>query len=235
METTPAYEQGLTFEKVWAAIQATGEQLKETDRQLKEQAREMDRWMAEQAKEADRQLKEQAREADRRMAERAKENDRRIAEMDQVLKETSRRMGEFSNRFGEVVEYMMVPHLVERFQELNFTFTRTHRNTKIEDRKHDIFLETDAYLENGDAVMVVEIKNKPSIQDIDEHVKRMEKLRAHADIRNDQRKYFGAIAGVIVGGGVRNYTFKNGFYLIEPSGETLVISVPQGKYAPRAW
>jgi hypothetical protein len=41
MGITQAIGEGLTFEKVWAAIQATNEQLKETDRMVKETAQQM--------------------------------------------------------------------------------------------------------------------------------------------------------------------------------------------------
>ncbi|GHV62774.1 hypothetical protein AGMMS49587_10630 [Spirochaetia bacterium] len=62
---------------------------------------------------------------------------------------------------------------------------------------------------------------KPKISDIDEHIERMEKLRKVADLRNDKRKYLGAIAGVIFGDSEETYALKNGFYVIEPSGDTL--------------
>jgi hypothetical protein len=62
------------------------------------------------------------------------------------------------------------------------------------DRKHDIVLEVDAFLENGEKVMIVEIKSKPSTRDIDEHLERMDKLRTYADLHEDRRKYLGAVA-----------------------------------------
>jgi hypothetical protein len=60
METAQAAAEKLDFDKVWAAIQATNEQLKETDRIVKENAIQM--------------------------------------------KETDKRVGEITNRFGEMVE-----------------------------------------------------------------------------------------------------------------------------------
>jgi hypothetical protein len=176
-------ETGLTFEKVWAAIQATNEQMKETGRQMKE---------------------------------------------------TDRRLGELTNRFGDMVEYMVLPNLVAKFEELDFTFTKANR-TEIKDREHNIFTEVDALLENGDKVMVVEIKAKPTIDDINDHIKRMEKLRAYADLHDDKRVYLGAVAGVVFSESEKTYAFKKGFYVIEPSGDTFNIIPPEGKYYPHEW
>jgi predicted transposase YbfD/YdcC len=93
-----------------------------------------------------------------------------------------------------MVEHMVVPNLVSKFQELGFTFTKASPNVKIVDREHDIITEIDALLENGDKVMIVEIKTKPNIEDLQDHLERMRKLRVYADLRQDTRKYLGALA-----------------------------------------
>ena len=82
---------------------------------------------------------------------------------------------------------------------------------------------------------IVEIKNKPVVDDIDDHVKRMEKLRAYADLHNDRRKYLGAIAGVVFNDSEKTYALKKGFYVIEPSGDTFTITEPAGNYYPHEW
>jgi len=33
----------------------------------------------------------------------------------------------------------------------------------------------------------------------------------------------------------KNFALKNGFYVVEPSGKTFSITVPEGKYSPREW
>ncbi|MDR1574723.1 MAG: hypothetical protein LBS37_01850, partial [Treponema sp.] len=84
-------------------------------------------------------------------------------------------------------------------------------------------------------VIIVEIKNKPSVGDIDDHVERMKKLRQDADLHHDKRKYRGAIAGVVFGENEKTYALKQGFYVIEPSGETFTIIEPKGDYYPKEW
>jgi hypothetical protein len=193
------------FDEIWAAI-------RETDRIVKENAIQM-------------------KETDKRM----KETDRQMKETYRQMKETDKRVGEITNRFGEMVEYMVVPNLVAKFRELHFEFEKTHRDTVIASREHNIYTEVDAFLENGDKVMIVEIKNKPGVDDINDHIKRMEKLRAYADLHNDRRAYLGAIAGVVFNDSEKTYALKSGFYVIEPSGDTFTITEPAGKYHPHEW
>jgi hypothetical protein len=155
-------------------------------------------------------------------------------ETDRQMKETDKRVGELTNRFGEMVEYMVIPNLVAKFEELDFTFTRANR-TEIKDRDNNIFTEIDAFLENGDKVMAVEIKTRPVIEDINDHLERMEKLRKYADLHHDKRVYLGAIAGVVFSESEKIYALKKGFYVIEPSGDTFNIIEPKGNYHPREW
>jgi hypothetical protein len=82
-------------------------------------------------------------------------------ETDRQMKETDKRVGEITNRFGDMVEHMVVPNMVVKFQELGFTFTKAYPNAQIVDREHGIITEVDAFLKNGDKVMIVEIKTKP--------------------------------------------------------------------------
>ncbi|MDR1419862.1 MAG: hypothetical protein LBI86_05770 [Treponema sp.] len=192
-------------DEIWAILRENAQLIKDTDRQMKETDLQM--------KETDRQMKETGLQ----------------------MKETDRRLGQLTNRFGEMVEYMIVPNLVSKFHELGFEFEKTHRDTEIRDREHAIFTEVDVFLENGDKVMIVEIKTKPNVDDINDHIERMEKLRTYADLHNDKRNYLGAMAGVVFGDSEKTYALKKGFYVIEPSGDTFNITPPTGTYHPREW
>jgi hypothetical protein len=152
------------------------------------------------------------------------------------MKETDKRVGEITGRLGDIVEHMVVPNLVEKFRKLKFTFTKVARDTKITDKKNRVIAEIDAFLEDGDKVVAVEIKTKPKTSDVDDHVERMEKLRVYADERNDKRKYLGAIAGAVFDESVKTYALRNGFYVLEPSMETFIITELGDKgYATKAW
>jgi hypothetical protein len=154
-------------------------------------------------------------------------------ETDKQIKETNRHMGKLANRFGDVIEYMFVPNLTEQFKVFGYTFTKTQRDIVIADYVNDIHTEIDALLENGDYAVVVEIKTKLTLAHIDEHIERIEKVRKNADLHGDKRKFLGAIGAAVVSPAERNYTLKQGFFLIEQSGENITITKPVSM--PREW
>jgi len=114
-----------------------------------------------------------------------------------------------------------------------FAFHRANRDVCVRDKKNNIFLEIDVLLENGDTAMLVEIKTKLTVERINDHINRLEKMRQYADLRGDKRTFLGAVAGVVVTDKERNYALDQGFYLIEPSGESFNITPPNGK--PKEW
>jgi hypothetical protein len=40
---------------------------------------------------------------------------------------------------------------------------------------------------------------------------------------------------MVMKGNVRDFALKNGFYVVEPSGDTFNIIKPEGEYHPREW
>jgi hypothetical protein len=167
------------------------------------------------------------------LTESQKETDRIVKENALQMKETDRRLGKLGNRFGEIVEHMVAPNLREKFSELGLVFPQANLNTDVRDYVNKIFLEIDVLLENGDKAMLVEIKSTLTAEDVKDHIKRLEKMRAYADLHGDKRAFLGAVAGVVMTPAVKEYASGQGFYAIEPSGETFSITPPQGK--PKEW
>ena len=225
--TLPDYPRGLTFEDVWAALMEDRERQKK-DRELQKKDRELQ-------KEEWEQQKERFREWDRQFEKYAREWREEQKQLTRQMKETDKKIGDLGDRFGEMIEHMVMPALVKKFRELGFVFTKAYPEAEYKDVANNIITEVDITLENGDKVMIVEVKSKPNTKDIKEHVKRMEKVRTHARMRNDNRIYLGAFAGMVMKDDVKTFVLKNGFYLIEPSGEEFNITVPEGEYSPREW
>ncbi|MDR1621025.1 MAG: hypothetical protein LBS00_01480 [Synergistaceae bacterium] len=98
----------------------------------------------------------------------------------------------------------------------------------------NLALEIDLFLENGDCAVAVEVKANLDNEDVEKHVKRMEKLHRYADAHWDARKFYGGVAGAIVSDEVREYALENGFYVVTQSGDTMTIDVPDG-FTSKAW
>ena len=167
----------------------------------------------------------------RENAQQQKETDRQLKES---AKRLDKRLSDLGIRFGEMIEALASPGLREKFRKLGFNFTESSRDKEFAAGSR-IIAEADVFLENSEKAMVVEIKSKPDTDDIKDHIERMDKLRAYADGKGDKRKYFGAIGGMVIDDNVRNYAFKCGFFVIEPSGNTFDVIAPTGDYKPRGW
>ena len=203
-----------TFESVWAAFQEFRKGMQEFRESQKE-------WQKEHA-----QGMKELRESQKELTESQKETDR-------IVKETSKQMGMHNNRFGEIVEYMVAPNLLEKFKEYGLKFREAMTDRVFSDDDDNALFEVDIFLQNGETAMLVEVKTKLTTEDVKDHVERLEKMRAYADLHSDKRTFIGAAAGVVMTANVKKYALEQGFYVIEPSGETFNITPPNGQ--PKEW
>ncbi|MDR0512312.1 MAG: hypothetical protein LBG93_04335 [Treponema sp.] len=191
------------------------------------------REVAESQKDTEKRFKETDKKF-KELAESQKETAEQIKETDRQMKETNKRFGDLTNRFGELAEHLVVPGIKEKFNALNFNFTDSTENMRIGGTSRNYAAEVDVLLESLDTVMAVEVKSKPTEEDVAKHINRMEVLRRRAEAHKDTRIYLGAIAGAIMSQKVRDCIVQNGFYAVEQSGDTMMINVPDN-FKPRHW
>jgi hypothetical protein len=163
-----------------------------------------------------------------------KETDRKMQETDRKMQETDRKISKLGSRIGDLVEELIVPNILEKFGKLGYVFGKVAPNVRYSDSRGLYVAEVDILLENGDAVLAVEVKTKLTDNDVRDHLRRMEKLRRYADEHNDRRKLLGAVAGAIASEEVKAFAVKSGFFVLEQSGDTVKISVPEN-FRPREW
>ena len=192
----------VTFKQLKALFQEVAEQQKDLVRRFQE---------------TDKQFKE----TDKKF----QETDKQFKETDKKFQETDRKIGKLGSRLGDLIEHLAASNMVEKFQELGYSFTHTSRNHILKD-EHRRYAEIDILLENGEYALAVEVKSLFTLADVKEHLKRMEILRGYADGRQDKRRYIGAIAGALVNEDARDFALTSGFYVIEQSGDTVRIKRP---------
>jgi hypothetical protein len=149
-----------------------------------------------------------------------------LKETDRLVKETQKSIGGLSGAVGTMAENLLTPSLLKKFKKLGFTFEVLTAHRKIHNADNTIYAEIDAFLENGDYAMAVETKLTCKREDVDYHLKRMEKIRKHADSHKDKRHYLGAIASPVIDEDTKRYALKLGFYVIELAGEDAQIIKP---------
>jgi hypothetical protein len=137
--------------------------------------------------------------------------------------------------FGESAEHPVVPGIAKRFNELGYLFDSvTPGGHKILDEKGKTKTQIDILLENGGCIIAVEVKARPALGDMEHHVRRLEILRENRRKRRDERKIRGAIAGAVFGEAEKKATLEAGLYVVEQSGDTMKIDVPND-FIPREW
>jgi hypothetical protein len=176
-------------------------------------------------------------ETDRRMQEtdrQMKETDRRMQETDRQMKETDRKISKLGSRLGDLVEEIVFPNILGKFNERGYVFGKAAPRVRFRNKQGEHVAEVDILLENGDTVLAVEVKTFLTDNDVRDHLRRLEKLRRYADEHGDKRKLLGAVAGGIASEEVKAFAVKSGFFVLEQSGDTMKISVPQD-FKPREW
>jgi hypothetical protein len=233
---------GAGFEDIRAMFQDHARYVKEMDQRIERlnaeairRHEELDRLVKETAR-CVRETTQSIKATDQQIArtdQQIARTDQQIARTDRQIARTGKQIGDLGDRLGEIVEHLMSPKLYKKFAALGFRFNHSSRNHELEDHHGKSLTEIDVLLENGEYAMAVEVKTRLRMEDVRDHLKRMEILRQVADEHGDRRKYLGAVAGAVVPKAVLQYALKKGFYVIIPSGETVDIEVPEGQ--PRIW
>jgi hypothetical protein len=179
-------------------------------------------------KESDRKMRELSLEADKRQAELTREHE----ETERVVKELSKNIGGLNNSMGRYIEEMVSANLWEKFGALGYEFTKGGPARFRENGM--IIAQADAFLENGEYAMLVEVKTDLKEDDVDEHIERIEKVRQYMDKRNDKRKLVGAVAGAVAPDNVRKYALKKGLYVLVQSGDSIAVLEAPG-FKAREW
>lgn len=159
--------------------------------------------------------------------------DNYIKEGEKASKRYDKRFGYLENRFGELAEHLVAPGIAKRFNELGFKFdTIAPGGEKIMGENDKIKAQVDLVLRNSDYIAAIEVKIKPRMEDINEHIKRLEILREHWDKKNEKRKIIGGIAGAIFPQNIKTEALNAGLYVLVQSGDTMKMELSDN-FVPR--
>jgi chromosome segregation ATPase len=162
-------------------------------------------------------------------------NNAKLDENTAQMKINSHKMGLNTNKLGKIVESVVIPNIVEKFNEKGFKFDDVNTRVEILNEKEDGNLaELDALLENGKYVIAVEAKTDMEVKDVNDHVKRLNALRVLP--RKKKKKIYGAISTAIARKRPVNYALKQGFYVLQQPDVmgVKILDFPKGQSA-KAW
>ncbi|MFZ1640856.1 MAG: DUF3782 domain-containing protein [Candidatus Contendobacter sp.] len=194
-----------TFDDIWRLFQETRLQFQETERFLKEQAQETDR--------------------------RFQETDRRSQETDRKIKEVTMNIGRLGNKLGDFVEEMVRPAAVRLFQERGIAVHEVHR--QVVANRQGAAIEVDLLVVNDEDVVAIECKSTLSVDDVNEHLARLGKVKELLPSYAGKR-VLGAVTGMVIPDHVAAYAYRQGLFVLAQSGESVVI-LNDAKFQPKAW
>ncbi len=163
--------------------------------------------------------------------EQFKETDKRFKETDQRFKETGKQIGAITSKWGRFVEGLVAPAAERLFQERGIHVNRTYQRVRA--HKHGSAMDVDILAVNGDYAVLIEVKSTLGVEDIREHIERMQKFTAffpeYADL-----KVVGAVAGIVIDEDADKFAYRQGLFVIAQSGETVTI-LNDEKFQPKHW
>ena len=201
-----------TFDDVWRMFQETGRQFQETDRRFQE-------------------MREQSKETDRRFQETERLLKEQSERTDQKIREVNKRMGELGNRLGGFIEEMVRPAAVRLFRDRGIEVHEVHRDITAE--RGGEAIQIDLLVVNDTDTVAIECKSHLSLDDVNEHLERMEKLKRLLPKYAGSR-VLGAVAAMVIPDNVAKYAYRQGLYVIGQTGDHLIIR-NDDKFRPKTW
>ncbi len=181
-------------------------------------------------------------ETDRKFQESRQEFDRRLQETDRVMKESQKEteraikavntcIGNLGNRLGQFVEEAVRPSAVRLFRECGIDVHEVQQNIAV--KRDGEGLEIDLLVVNDKDAVAIECKSNLSIDDVNEHLARLDNIKRLLPRYKDNR-VLGAVAGMVIPENVAQYAIRKGLYVIGQNGDHLELRNEQA-FLPTAW
>jgi hypothetical protein len=154
-----------------------------------------------------------------------KNSQKELEDIRKIQKETGREIKAVSvsidrlcNRLSEFVEEAVRPAAIRLFRERGIDVHEVHRN--VNTKRNGEGLEIDLLVVNDNDMVVIECKSNLSIDDVNEHLDRLEKVKRLMP-RYETCRLSGAVAGMVIADNVADYAIRKGLYVIGQNGDHL--------------
>jgi len=204
---------------------------------------EMSRRMAESKEKADAEVAKLREETAAKVAEASKRYDALMEKMrdDSDTKldkwmgyndtKLDKWIGFFGNSIGNIVELVLIPGIKKKMNDLGHNFNALSPRKQYYGKDGKTYAEVDLLLENGEEVMVVEVKTQLSVKEVERQIKRLELLRKNEAGNLKGKTIYSAVAGLQIDESAREMALGLGMYVVEMVEDTKSVNVikPSGK------
>lgn len=174
-------------------------------------------------KDTDKKIKETDKEIDK--LSKAVENTRKTSEY------TNKAVYALTGKWSRFVESLIAPATERLFRERGIEVDKVFQRVKT--RRNGSEMEVDILAINGEYAVLIEAKSTLKIEDVNEHIGRLEKFKTFFP-EYSGRKTVGAVGGIVIEKDSDKYAYRNGLFVIGESGETAVILNDKG-FKPNVW
>ena len=204
---------------------------------------EMSRRMAESKKEAEAEAAKIREKAEVELAKMREETAAKVAEaskrydalMEKMRDDSDTKLdkwiGFFGNSIGNIVELVLIPGIKKKMNDLGHNFNALSPRKQYYSKDGKTYAEVDLLLENGEEVMVVEVKTQLSVKEVERQIKRLELLRKNEAGNLKGKTIYSAVAGLQIDESAREMALGLGMYVVEMVEDTKSVNVikPSGK------
>jgi hypothetical protein len=173
-------------------------------------------------------LRESQKETERIIDKIQRETAREIQKVNDA---TNKSIGRLTNRLGEFVEEAVRPEAVKLFRECGIDVHEVQQNIVV--KRNGEGLEIDLLVVNDKDTVAIECKSNLSIDDVNEHLQRLEKIKRMIP-RYKENRILGAVAGMVVPENVAMYAIRKGLYVIGQNGDHLELR-NQTEFVAKVW
>ena len=149
-------------------------------------------------------------------------------EIDQRLKELA---GLFTSQWGALMESLVEGDLVPLLQARGITVRYTH--TRMRGRRNGEHYEFDILAENGEEVVVVEVKTTLRAEDVAQFLEKLGKFTVYAP-GYQGKKIYGAVAYLKTDASVVVHAERRGLFVIRATGNSASI-INDADFRPRVF
>jgi hypothetical protein len=226
------------FKETDKKFKETDEIIKQTNIELSERFKETDEII----KQTNIELSERFRETDEKikqtnieLSERFKETDEEFRksrrELSERFKRTEKMVGKLGGRWGEFVEGLVMPAVVDLFKEQGIDIERVSQ--RVVSRKNGESMEIDILGENGDYIVVVEVKSRLTNEEVRSFINSLKRFKLFFPDHGD-KKVIGAVASIVMREDVARFAYKQGLFIIGQKGDTVKI-LNDEKFICKTW
>jgi len=179
----------------------------------------------------------ETRERQEAAQKRSEAIDIQIEKTQAQIEATNIAVGSLTRKVGDMVEKLLGEgNLVAQFRDLGIKI-KTHSRNKVFGEKGTAESgEIDLFMEDGDVAILVEAKTTLKMNDVRDHIERMEKYRRFVDADgNNGKRFIGAVAGTVIEDNVIKFAHDNGLYVIVQSARAVeIVAQPEG-FVAKKW